>query len=140
MTVTNTNPALWFASYDLTTDGTTDTYTGSAQDGSGFAISVPTGAAWWTALGVKDPNPAPTPTTIAPLAFMARLTPAEQVTITTAGLQSPQIMLFLLKLVAPGEVDLNDPLFAAGVRAMVGGGLLTADRAAQISNLAVASP
>ena len=80
------------------------------------------------------------PTTIAPLAFMARLTSAEQMAITTAGLQSPQIMLFLLKLVAPGEVDLTDPLFTAGVRAMVGGGLLTADRAAQISNLAVASP
>ena len=59
MTVINDNPAYWFATYDVASDGTTDTYTGTAQDGSEFApITVPTGTAALVALGVTPAVPA----------------------------------------------------------------------------------
>ena len=83
---------------------------------------------------------APAQTTIAPLDFMARLTPAEQTAITTAGQSNASVMLFLLKLAGAQTVDVTDPLTVSGVSAMVGASLLTQPRAAQILDLSQASP
>ena len=86
------------------------------------------------------PPAPPPPTTIDPLAFINRLTPAEQAAITTAGQSNVQVQLWLMKLASAQQVNVTDPLTIGGVNAMVAAGLLTAQRAAQILNLSVASP
>ena len=63
-----------------------------------------------------------------PLQFMSLLTPREQGAITAAALQSPPIMLFMLKLAAATYVDAADPQTAGGIAAMVGAGLLAQAR------------
>lgn len=85
--------------------------------------------------------PAPAiPTTITPLDFMARLTPAEQTAIATASQSNAQVLLFLLKLAGAQDVSVTDPLTVAGIQAMVAAGLLTVDRGAQVLDLSRASP
>jgi hypothetical protein len=111
----------------------------------GATVTAPTIAAAITTLNGMAPAsyvpPAPPPsTTIAPLDFMARLTPAEQTAIATASQSNAQILLFLLKLSGATQVDVTDPLTIAGVNAMVGAGLLTTPRGAQILDLSRASP
>jgi hypothetical protein len=68
-----------------------------------------------------------------PLQFMSLLTPQEQGAITAAALQSPPIMLFMLKLAAATYVDVADPQTTGGIAAMVGAGLLTQARGEAIT-------
>lgn len=77
---------------------------------------------------------------IAPLDFMARLTPAEQTAIATAGQSNAQVLLFLLTLAGATTVNVTDALTQAGVQAMVAANLLTQARGAQILDLAQISP
>jgi hypothetical protein len=65
---------------------------------------------------------------LTPLSFMEMLTLGEQGAITAAAMQSPQLMLWLLKLTASTEVVLGDPRTAGGLTAMVQAGLLTQAR------------
>ena len=58
MTTINDNPSYWFASYDVTSDGVTDTYVGTAQDGSGFTVTATAGVPALVALGVAAAVPA----------------------------------------------------------------------------------
>ena len=64
-----------------------------------------------------------------PLQFMSLLTPDEQAKIAGAALQSPAILLYMLKLSAATYVDPHDPATAGGLQAMAAYGLLTSDRA-----------
>lgn len=84
--------------------------------------------------------PAPALTSIPPLDFMARFTPAEQSAIATAAQGNAALMLFLLKMTAAAEVHPSDALTQAGVQAAVSAGLLTPARAAQVLDLSRASP
>jgi hypothetical protein len=83
---------------------------------------------------------APPPTTIAPLDFMARLTPVEQSAIANASQSNAQVLLFLLKLTGATAVDVTDALTQAGMAAMIAANLITSARGAQILDLSRASP
>lgn len=98
--------------------------------------------AWVAAGNIADPAPAAAaaPTLLTPLAFMARLTAAEQTAIATAGQSNASVLLFLLEVAGASYVSATDPRTIAGVNAIVAAGLLTAARAAQILNYAVTSP
>ena len=98
--------------------------------GPGLALAADTGQPWYS------PPPAPPPTTIAVPAFIARFTPAEQTAI--AG--NPATLTFWLTLVAYPAIDTTDPRVTGGLAALVAANAFTAPRAAQIGNLAVASP
>lgn len=97
--------------------------------------------AWVAAGNTADPAGVVTPPIyLSPLVFMERLTTDEQTTIATAGQSNAGVFLFLIKLAGASYVDAADPQTIGGVNAMVTGGLLTAERAAQILNFAVTSP
>jgi hypothetical protein len=91
----------------------------------------PAGPGWTYVDGVFSPPaspPAPEQVyTMTPLTFIARLTPEEQHAIVSAAQNSPDIMLWLLQLMGAQEVDVRDTRTIAGVDAMIGAGLLSAD-------------
>jgi hypothetical protein len=78
------------------------------------------------------PPPSPAPTIIPALDFIDRFTPAEQLAIETAAQSSPALQLWLTKAIAAETVDLRGPEAAAGLDALVTGGLLDAKRKAEI--------
>jgi hypothetical protein len=65
---------------------------------------------------------------LTPLQFMALFTDVEQATITGAAIQSPPLMLWLLKLSAADQVDTTLPDVANGLGAMQQAGILSGDR------------
>lgn len=69
---------------------------------------------------------------ITKLAFRNRLTMAEKTAIYTAAESNIQIRIWLDDLSSAEEADLDFPELKAGLEAMVSGGLLTADRVAEI--------
>lgn len=69
---------------------------------------------------------------LTPLQFMALFTDAEQATITGAAMQSPQLMLWLIKLAAANPVDTNTDDVRNGLAAMQGAGVLTQQRLDQV--------
>lgn len=60
-----------------------------------------------------------------PLQFMSLFTQEEQLAITAASLQSPEVRLWYDQLIASTEVVNTDPRIAAGLDALVAAGLLT---------------
>lgn len=70
--------------------------------------------------------------TLTPLEFMALFTDVEQATITGAALQSPLLLLWLLKLSAANPVDTTTPDVVNGLAAMVQAGVLTQGRVDQV--------
>lgn len=63
-----------------------------------------------------------------PLQFLSLFTQAEQLTITSASLQEPQIRLWYDQLIAANEVVNTDPRISAGLDALVAFGLLSQTR------------
>lgn len=72
------------------------------------------------------------PSTMSPLDFQARFLPGEMTSIATAAMASPALFLFMLQMASAQVVDLHDARTVGGVQALLGAGLLTADRAAAI--------
>ena len=66
------------------------------------------------------------------LEFLDLFTEAEQLAVATAAMQSPQVKLWYDRTLAAMFVTLADPRTEAGLTALVGAGLLTAERKAAI--------
>lgn len=78
---------------------------------------------------------------ITPLQFMALFTDAEQATITGAAMQSPPLMLWLLKLSAADQVDTTLPDVTNGLGAMQQAGILSQERVDKVwSDIAAFTP
>lgn len=91
--------------------------------------------------GYVSPAFTPPPiTTITPAQLLARLTPSEALGIQTAALTNAQVALWLTNLSLNTSVTSTDAAFVQGVAAFVAAGLLTAARAAVISNFSIQSP
>ena len=80
--------------------------------------------------------PVPVPTTIAPLAFIQRLTGDERTAIRAI----PALADFLDFVEAAVIVDVTDPLTTSAISGIVAYGALTAQRAAQVLDLSRTSP
>lgn len=63
-----------------------------------------------------------------PLQFMSLFTQEEQLAITAASLQSPEVRLWYDQLIASTEVVNTDPRIAGGLDSLVAAGLLTQAR------------
>jgi hypothetical protein len=103
----------------------------------------PLGAAEWTAAQLDAPaegqtvfagwdTPVPGPRVLPPLAFMDLFTPAELEAVAGAALQSPAVLLWLTKASAAQVIELDSPQTSQGVQALVGAGILSAERAERI--------
>jgi hypothetical protein len=78
---------------------------------------------------------------LTPLQFMALFTDVEQATITGAAMQSPPLMLWLLKLSAADPVDTTTPDVANGLGAMAQAGILSQERVDKVwSDIAAFTP
>ncbi|MBS7792161.1 hypothetical protein KTR66_19335 [Roseococcus sp. SDR] len=88
-----------------------------------------TGAAWEPAAVVVAP---PQLRVLTVLQFRDRLTAEEELAITQAGMSSPAVRVWLDRLAAAQEIDLDDPRTAAGLQQMEAAGLLEAGRSAEI--------
>lgn len=71
-------------------------------------------------------------TTITFNEFLARFTPTERGAIFSAALQSAQLLQWMTQGAAAGGVPLLDPDTAAGMDALVGAGIITSNRKAEI--------
>jgi hypothetical protein len=81
--------------------------------------------------------PMPGPTAIGPriltvLQFRDRLTEAEEIAITAAGMASPAVRVWLDRLSGAQEVNLDDPRTVAGLNSMAEAGLLAPGRVVEI--------
>jgi len=90
----------------------------------------------WLAEG-NTPTPADAPPPAPPpqftsLQFLDLFTEPEQLAIATAAMQSPQVKLWYDRMLAAMFVTLADPRTEGGLTALVGAGLLTAERKAAI--------
>ena len=81
-------------------------------------------------LGYQEPVPPPSPMT--PREFRARLTTDERRAITTAAAQNIDLRIWLDELDAATEVHRDSADVQAGMAALVGAGLITAERAAEV--------
>jgi len=78
-----------------------------------------------------EPGP-PQPKRFTSLEFLDLFTEAEQLAVATAAMQSPQVKLWYDRTLAASFVTLADPRTEGGLTALVGAGLLTAERKAAI--------
>ena len=86
------------------------------------------------------PPAEPATTLINPFAFRNRFTTTERQAIITAGRSNSAVQDVYDGLLAAIQVDVSDPVTIAGIQALEAAGVLGAGRAAQVLNLAVASP
>lgn len=102
----------------------------STIDGTLEPLSDEEFAAW-----SADPGPPPPPArrVLLPLGFRNLFLPAEEVAITAAAQAAPQLRVWLDRLNAASEVDLDDPRTVAGLDALVAAGLITEARRDQIA-------
>ena len=106
-------------------------------------IADPPGPDWYYDGSAWVQYPPPPPPPLTRLGFMSRFTDAELVGIEVARMTAPDVtqraMLAVLKesWMAATEVDVGDPRTQQGVGMLVQAGLLTAERAAQILEVAV---
>ena len=77
------------------------------------------------------PTP-PTSRVLTVLQFRDRLTPAEEISITEAGMTNSAVRVWLDRLAAAQEVNLDDPRVIAGLETMTAAGLLASGRAEEI--------
>ena len=77
-----------------------------------------------------DPTklPAPVYPQFTSLQFLDLFTEPEQLAVATAAMQSAQVKLWYDRLLAAMFITLADPRTADGLTALVGAGLLTAER------------
>jgi len=78
-----------------------------------------------------EPGP-PQPKRFTSLEFLDLFTESEQLAVATAAMQSPQVKLWYDRTLAASFVTLADPRTEGGLTALVGAGLLTAERKAAI--------
>lgn len=76
------------------------------------------------------PPAAPAVTT--PLQFIERFTESEQLAIVTAAMSTPALRLWYDKLMAAQEVVFDDARLSGGLDALVGAGLITAERKVEL--------
>ena len=106
-------------------------------------IADPPGPDWYYDGSAWVQYPPPPPPPLTRLGFMSRFTDAELVGIEVARMTAPDVTqratLAVLKesWMAATEVDVGDPRTQQGVGMLVQAGLLTAERAAQILEVAV---
>lgn len=79
-----------------------------------------------------DPLPPPPPKQFTSLDFLDLFTEPEQLAVATAAMVNPQVKLWYDKMLAAGFVTRADPRTETGLDALVGAGLLTAERKAAI--------
>ena len=75
-----------------------------------------------------DPLPPVPPKQFSSLEFLDLFTEPEQLAVATAAMQSPQVKLWYDRTLAAMFITLADPRTEAGLTALVGAGLLTAER------------
>ena len=78
-----------------------------------------------------EPGP-PQPKRVTSLQFLDLFTESEQLAVATAAMQSAQVKLWYDRTLAASFVTLADPRTEGGLTALVGAGLLTAERKAAI--------
>ena len=76
--------------------------------------------------------PAPEYRKLTSLEFLDLFTEAEQLAVATAAMQSAQVKLWYDRTLAAMFITLADPRTEGGLQALVDGGLLTAERKAEI--------
>lgn len=101
--------------------------------GPGLALAPDTGQAVYA-------PPQAAPTTIDPLAFIARFTVEEQTAMAKAAQTNPQVLLLMLKLTGAASISSSDPSVIAGVGAMVAGGWVTQARSVRVLDFSLTSP
>ena len=79
-----------------------------------------------------DPLPPAPPKQFTSLEFLDLFTESEQLAVATAAMQSAQVKLWYDRTLAAMFVTLADPRTEGGLTALVGAGLLTAERKAAI--------
>jgi len=79
-----------------------------------------------------DPLPPAPPKQLTSLEFLDLFTEAEQMAVASAAMQSAQVKLWYDRTLAASFITLTDPRTEAGLEALVAGGLLTAERKAEI--------
>lgn len=72
------------------------------------------------------------PRTLTPREFMDRLPMQRQAEVTAAAMQSPALLLFMLRLTGAREVDPSHPETVAGVTALRAAGVITEQEAAAL--------
>lgn len=98
----------------------------------------------WAALPGNTADPVAEPetplagTTLSSLQLIERLTDAEQLAVVGAAIQTPAIMLWLIKCVGADYIDVRAPLTTAGIDFLIAQNLLDPARKAAI--LALPSP
>lgn len=80
----------------------------------------------------KPPAPYVPRTQFTSLEFLDRFTEDEQLAVVQATMQSAPVKLWYDRLLAASFVDLEDPRAEAGVDALIGAGLIAADRKAAL--------
>ena len=93
---------------------------------------VPITEAEADAIRAAQPAPPAPPKQFTSLAFLDLFTEAEQLAVATAAMQSAQVKLWYDRTLAAMFITLSDPRTEAGLDALVGAGLLTAERKAAI--------
>lgn len=68
------------------------------------------------------------PSTVLPLAFLARFTPQELSAISTAALSNGALLMWMMQASAAQTIDLTSSLTSQGLDALVASGMLTATR------------
>ena len=79
-----------------------------------------------------DPLPPPAPKQFTSLEYLDLFTEDEQLAVVTATMASPQVKLWYDKMLAAGYITSADPRTDGGLSALVGAGLLTEARKAEI--------
>lgn len=90
---------------------------------------------WLAEGGVPEPPEMPamaTPRVLTVLQFRDRLTAEEELAITAAGMTSPAVRVWLDRLAAAQEINLDDPRTVAGLQQIEAAGLLAPGRGAEI--------
>ncbi|MCX8003357.1 MAG: hypothetical protein N2688_00115 [Burkholderiaceae bacterium] len=104
---------------------------GFAETAAGMAIRDEHDFEPWLDAWTAAADPA-SPRVIAPLEFLLRFTFAERAAIRAAAAVSPELADWIDRARFAREIDLDSPLTAAGLDALVAAGLLTVERKAAV--------
>lgn len=87
----------------------------------------------WNIVGTHSSPPSPE--VMSALAFIEKFTIDEQLAVTTAAMQSPELRLWYDKLMAANEVVLDDARLLVGMRTLVEHGLISEQRHDEIMSI-----
>ena len=116
----------------VTVDG--ENYTVMQSDGSTFVVEAMSDDAALRTINAMAPAgwSRPPPTSISALAFLQRFTQIEQAAIWQAAVATPAIGIGLQQGLATGTIDLNSPVVAQWLAALVAANAVTQERATVI--------